>query len=107
MPPDTFQRAALRFPNRCQSSTSGFLAMPPVPPTLSAPGGRAVSPAHAVAWPGSHIASPAGPGFHPFDAFRSPLGIGGSARPPTHDGLYDHDWLNLTVVMGENRKSIG
>lgn len=29
--------------------------------------------------------------FYPFNAFRSLLGIGGAIKPPTYDGLYDHE----------------
>jgi ISXO2-like transposase domain len=35
--------------------------------------------------------------FYPFNAFRSLIGIGGAVKPPTYDGLYDHDWQHPTV----------
>lgn len=35
--------------------------------------------------------------FYPFNAFRSLLGIGGATKPPTYDGLYDHEWQHPTV----------
>lgn len=35
--------------------------------------------------------------FYPFNAFRSLLGIGSGAEPPTYDGLYSGDWQHPTV----------
>ena len=34
--------------------------------------------------------------FYPFNAFRSLLGLAGSARAPTYDELYSGDWLHPT-----------
>lgn len=34
--------------------------------------------------------------FYPFNAFRSLLGLAGSARAPTYDELYSGDWTHPT-----------
>ena len=34
--------------------------------------------------------------FYPFNAFRSLLGLAGSARAPTYDELYSGDWAHPT-----------
>lgn len=44
--------------------------------------------------------------FHPFNAFRSLLGIAGEATAPTYEALYSGEWWHPTVAtMGENRAS--